>query len=76
MGNPERDWGRPSWPTGGGGSGRKGPKITYHGGAKPPKKGSGSSGNSFIAFAALLVGTPALIILFIIGYLLHGNGVV
>ena len=77
MGNPERDWGLPSWSTG---KVNKPPnfKITYHGGAKPPKKGSGGSGGGgkTVGMAIALVAVPALTMLGLAGYLLHGYGVI
>ncbi len=57
MGNPERDWGRPSWPTGGGGKPPKGPKITYHGGAKGPN----DKGCRLTALIILALPTAAIV---------------
>jgi hypothetical protein len=55
--NPERDWGLPSWPTGGGGKPPKGPKITYHGGARGPND-SGCRKQAAV-IALVLLGLPA-----------------
>lgn len=60
MGNPERDWGRPSWPSGGGGGGGS---VRDNGG-----KGSGS-GKSFAAAAIAVMSIPFAAILTVVGYL-------
>jgi hypothetical protein len=46
------------------------------GGAKPPKKSSGGGSKSMVVIAVSLLAVPATVILSVVGYLLHGHGVI
>lgn len=45
------------------------------GGSKPPKKGSGGGSKAAVVIAVSLLAVPATVFVSVVGYLLHGYGV-